>query len=93
MCQMIDDSLKDDESQTEIPVFTTYANLELVVNYCKAFDYIKMKSTFIFPANYSDLEMNVSSIEAQQFKAIKDDYDRLMNLFVCSKYFRCESLY
>ncbi len=63
MCRFIDDLLKEDESKSEIQLYIPFANLQLVVNYCKAFDYLKLKSTLPFPASYSDFEMNVSLLE------------------------------
>ena len=52
MVKLVDDLLKADETQTEIKLFISFDHLKLVVNYCNAFSYIKIKSTIFFPALY-----------------------------------------
>ena len=90
---MIDDLLKEDETQKEINLYIPFANLQLVVNDCAAFDYLKLKSTIPFPASYPDFERNVSPIEFRFFGAFANDYDMLYKLFSNSKYLKCESMY
>ena len=64
-----------------------------MVNYCAAFDYLKLKSTIPFPASYPDFERNVSPTEFRFFGAYANDYDMLYKLFSNSKYLMCESMY
>ena len=93
MCRMIDDLLQEDESQKEIHLYIGFANLELIVNYCAAFDFLKLKSTIPFPASYPDFERNVSPTDFRFFGNFANDYDKLYILFCNSKYLKCEPLY
>ena len=77
MCRMIDDLLKEDETQKEINLYIPFKNLQLVVNYCAAFDYLKLKSTIPFPASYPRFEQNVSPTEFGCFGNYANDYDKL----------------
>ena len=52
-----------------------------------------MKSTIFFPALYSELSQNTCPNDAQLMAPIKNDLEKLLNLFGCCKYLRCEALY
>ena len=93
MCKFIDDLLKEDESQNEIVLFIPYANLQIIVNYCAAYDYLKLRSTIPFPASYPDFERNVSPTDFRFFGSFANDYDKLYAFFINSKYLKCESMY
>lgn len=93
MVRLIDDLLKADENLKEFNLYISMSCLQFVVSYCSAFDYIKIKSTIFFPALYPDLDQNVCQTEVQIMTPIKNELEQLQQLFVYSKYLRCEALY
>ena len=78
MLKLVDDLLKADESQVEIQVFISLENLKFVVNYCSAYNYIKIKSTIFFPALYQELSQNCCPTESTIMQPIADSFEQLV---------------
>jgi hypothetical protein len=118
MSKYIDKFLKANPEATEI-VFTSDGSsgtlsgidskmLSLVLNYCEAFYFIKVRSTISFPAPFNIFEQNVCSIEAQAMRLIEENkiyvadqaqapnlykFNELKRLLVICKKLEIESLY
>ena len=67
--------------------------LKLIVDYCRVFDFIKVKSTIKFPAENNILEQNVSFPEWNALVMIENDLDSLQALFVHCKHLGINALY
>lgn len=65
MSSYIDEQLKADPSCTRLELPISLHFLDIVINYCAKFDYLKVMSTLIFPASYNQLHKNVTLIELE----------------------------
>ena len=77
MSKLIDDLLKQDEEQTQIPLFLNTQCLQLFVDYCGLYDFIKIKSTLAFPTACNCTSKNCSSAEFKLIWQITNDLDAL----------------
>ena len=93
MCKTIDDLLKADESRNEIDLYVSQACLQILVDYCSCFNYLKIKSTLEFPSIKNCVIKCLSEIELTIMTPLRNDIFALEQLFACSKLVQCESLY
>ena len=65
----IDEQLRADPSQTSLELQIDPHFLNIIINYCKKFDYIKVMSTIMFPAAHNELQKNVTYVELQALES------------------------
>ena len=77
----------------ELPIDAHYLNI--IINYCAKFDYLKVMSTLMFPAAHNELQKNVTFVELQAIESfnIQHDIDGLKKLLVYCKKLKIEALY
>ena len=67
--------------------------LNIIVNYCARFNYLKVMSTIMFPALHNELQKNVAIAEYDAIKTIENDIEGLKKLLVYCKELQIEALY
>ena len=70
MSRHIHDILCKDQMRSSINLDIDPYFLNIIINYCKTYDYLKVKSTIMFPAAHNELQRNVSIEEFQTLESI-----------------------
>ena len=82
---------KPNETLFELEIPPYY--LTIITDYCKQFDYLKVRSTIQFPAEYNIFQQNVSYCEWQSLTSIENDFEALKRLLIYCKIFNIDALY
>lgn len=63
MSEHIHEQLKLDPTRTVLELEINPYFLNIIINYCATYDYLKVMSTIMFPAAHNELQKNVTIVE------------------------------